>query len=164
MHTDLTEHKEISLNNFVGFLLDERINMSCQEYILAIRSKLKTPKILYLRKFKDRLINSFNDTILGLHPANMDTQTACCSYIINYINKSNRGVSQLMREAMDEINGGDFSINTNYNTLEISSLMQHKFLHVKQHIMFSVCTCRKLVMRKFMLTAQPTFEYVAKYQ
>jgi len=31
---------------------------------------------------------------------------ACCSYIINYINKSNRGVSQLLREAMTEISHG----------------------------------------------------------
>jgi len=35
---------------------------------------------------------------------------ACCSYITNYINKSNRGVLQLLREAMTEISHGSVSV------------------------------------------------------
>jgi len=42
---------------------------------------------------------------------------ACCSYIINYINKSNRGVSQLLREAMTEISHGSVSVKRNLQHL-----------------------------------------------
>jgi len=48
------------------------------------------------RQFSDRLLNAYNRNILGLHRENIDIQFildayACCSYIINYINKSKRG-------------------------------------------------------------------------
>lgn len=61
------------------------------------------------------MINAFNPTILALHRANMDIQFildayACCSYIINYINKSNRGVSRILREAAEEIQGGNYTL------------------------------------------------------
>lgn len=36
-------------------------------------------------------------------------QQPCCSYIINYINKSNRGVSKLLREAMEGVKGGNLT-------------------------------------------------------
>jgi len=52
--------------------------------------------------------------------ANMDIQlnfnpVACCSYIINYtsINKSQRDVSKIMREAANDIRRGNSSICQN---------------------------------------------------
>jgi len=41
---------------------------------------------------------------------------ACCSYTINYINKSNRGVSQLLQEAMTEISHGSVSVKRKLHT------------------------------------------------
>uniref|UniRef100_A0A0K8UM16 Uncharacterized protein n=1 Tax=Bactrocera latifrons TaxID=174628 RepID=A0A0K8UM16_BACLA len=78
-------------------------------------SGLTLPHIFLKRNFSDRLLNAYNKNILNLHRANMDIQfildaNACCSYIINYIKKSNRGVSTLLRQAMEEINDGNFSI------------------------------------------------------
>ena len=61
------------------------------------------------------MVNAFNANILELHRANMDIQFildpyACCGYINKYINKSNRGVSRLLRQAIDEVNAGNFTI------------------------------------------------------
>ncbi|KAI8126960.1 hypothetical protein CVS40_3158 [Lucilia cuprina] len=58
---------------------------------------------------------AFNPNILAMHKANMDIQFildayACVSYIVNYINKSHRGVSRLLNEAMDEIRSGNFTV------------------------------------------------------
>ena len=61
------------------------------------------------------MVNAFNANILELHRANMDIQFildpyACCAYINNYINKSNSVVSRLLRQAMDEVNAGNITI------------------------------------------------------
>lgn len=55
-----------------------------------------------------RFMNAHNPFILELHRANIDIQYildayACCSYRINYINKSNKGISKLLIEALLEI-------------------------------------------------------------
>jgi len=88
----------------------------------TIRSSLKKPQVLLRRQFSDRLLNAYSRNIFGLHRANMDIQFildayACCSYIINYINKSNRGVSQLLREAMTEISHGCVSVKRKFQHL-----------------------------------------------
>ncbi|XP_075158165.1 uncharacterized protein LOC142231442 [Haematobia irritans] len=111
MSADQLEH----LNVFKNFLSHENICLSYNEYILSLRSALKKPKIMLIRRFEDRMVNAYNPTILGLHRANMDIQYildpyACCSYIINYINKSNRGVSRILRDAVEEIKFGNHSI------------------------------------------------------
>jgi len=100
-------------NNFEYFL--SHLEISYEEYKFAIRSSLKKPQVFLRRQFSDRFLNAYNRNILGLHRANMDIQFildayACCSYIINYINKSNRGVSQLLREAMTETSHGSVSV------------------------------------------------------
>jgi len=68
-----------------------------------------------MKKGRDGTLNAYNRNILGLHRANMDIQFildayACCSYIINYINKSKRGESQLLQEAMTEISHRSVSV------------------------------------------------------
>jgi len=102
-------------NNFEYFLIN--LEISYERYKFAIWSSLKKQQLFLRRQFSDRLLNAFNRNILGLHRANMDIQFildayACCSYIINYVNKSNRGVSQLLREAITEISHGSVSVKT----------------------------------------------------
>jgi len=99
----VSEEESAMFNNFEYFL--SHLEISYEEYKFAIRSSLKKPQVFLRRQFSNRLLNAYNRNILGLHRANMDIRFildayACCSYIINYINKSNRGVSQLVREAM----------------------------------------------------------------
>ncbi|XP_037811885.1 uncharacterized protein LOC119603786 [Lucilia sericata] len=115
LNAKLTCLEEEELNSLERFLSDERINISHEDYILALRSSLKQPKIFLKRSFKDRHINAFNSKILSMQRANMDIQFvmdayACVSYIVNYINKSNRGVSRILQEVMEEIRAGNLSI------------------------------------------------------
>ncbi|XP_058983672.1 uncharacterized protein LOC131804637 [Musca domestica] len=115
LNAKLTDIECERLNNFDQFLADPRINMDKDEYLAAIRSSLRKPKIFLKRSFKDRSINAFNSRILKMHKANMDIQFvldayACVSYIVNYINKSNRGVSRLLQETMNEIREGNYSV------------------------------------------------------
>ena len=60
------------------------------------------------------MVNGYNVKILRLHRANMDLQFildpyACVAYIINYINKSNRGLSKLLREVVEDARRGNVS-------------------------------------------------------
>ncbi|KAI8116853.1 ATP-dependent DNA helicase PIF1 [Lucilia cuprina] len=115
LNRNLSAEEVSNLNDFEYFLGNENINMSYESYKLSLRSSLKKPKIFLRRKFQDKMLNAYNSTILKLHRANMDIQFildayACCSYIVNYINKSNRGVSRILRDAIDEIRGGNCTI------------------------------------------------------
>ena len=115
-----------NLNDFEHFLSDSRINMSFDNYLLALRSSLTKPKIFLKRKLQERFINAYNSLILELHRANMDIQYildayASCSYIINYISKSNRGISRLLNEAISEVNG-------NYTVKQKLKHIGHKFI------------------------------------
>lgn len=132
------------------------ISTTYENYKLALRSSLKKPQIFLRRKFSDRLLNAYNSDILRLHRANMDIQFildayACCSYIINYINKSNRGVSQLLRQAMDEINDGNFTIKQNYSTLAINLLTDRRCPPKKRLIIFWASIFQKPAKEKFLL-------------
>lgn len=104
------------------------------EYIEAIRSQLKSNKIFVKRHPKDCRINQYSAKILQLMKSNMDIQFvldpyACIGYIVDYINKSNRGLSRMLRTWLDEFRKGDSGLrkqlqglaNVFYNGTEISS-------------------------------------------
>ncbi|XP_065370889.1 uncharacterized protein LOC135963037 [Calliphora vicina] len=115
LNGNLSDDEANRFESFESFLADERVNLTYEEYIFALRSSLKKPRVFLKRSFNDRCINAFNPKILSMQRANMDIQFvldayACVSYIVNYINKSNRGVSRLLQEAMNEIQTGNFSI------------------------------------------------------
>ena len=78
---------------------------------MAIRSSLKKNTILIRRKPSDIRFNGYNPKILELFGSNMDIQFildpyGCVHYIVNYISKSYRGVSKLMRDAIEETRKG----------------------------------------------------------
>jgi PIF1-like helicase/Helitron helicase-like domain at N-terminus/Herpesvirus tegument protein, N-terminal conserved region len=105
-----TEHKCDTLEMFL-----EEIGMTHEDYILTLRANLAQPRVFLKRTPKDGMINAFNAKTLALHRANMDIQFvldafACCSYIINYINKSSRGISRLLNAAVQEVRDGNLTI------------------------------------------------------
>lgn len=101
------------IKSFKDFL--EMCNVTYADYILAIRSTLKRPKVILRRSPKDIYINSFSKKILELHRANMDIQYildpfACAVYIVDYINKADKGMSRLLRAAVEEAKKGKSSV------------------------------------------------------
>ena len=94
------------------------------DYIQCIQSSLKRDTVFLKRNSEEIFINAYNNDILNLHRANMDLQFildpyACIAYMINYINKSNRGMSELLRDAINEINDGNISLRKKFHKIGI---------------------------------------------
>ena len=106
--------KEIDLGNDPS--LHE--NMSLEEFCLAIKPKLtveeymkyikiteKGTVLMLKRDVKDRNVNNYNPEMLYAWNANMDIQLALdpfavITYIVNYMNKDETGMTKFMAEAL----------------------------------------------------------------
>ena len=112
-----------------------RLKLTLDEYILAIRSSLKSTMIFLKRTPSEIRVNAYNPALIKAWRANMDIQFvtnvyACAVYIASYVTKSQRGMSELLRKAADEavLNDGN-SIrqqlravgNKSLNAVEISA-------------------------------------------
>ncbi|CAF3286262.1 unnamed protein product [Rotaria sp. Silwood2] len=91
------------------------INMNEKEYIKMIRADLKKAKVFLKRAPNEIRINAYNPQIMSLHRANMDIQFildpyACLKYCVEYINKSENGMSKLLREALNELKKGNNTV------------------------------------------------------
>lgn len=99
--------------SFQDFLSELQINMDC--YFRAVRSSLKQEKVFLKRNPNEVRINSYNDILLKSWQANMDIQFildayACATYIVSYISKGQRGMSNLLRHACEEARQNDSDI------------------------------------------------------
>ena len=86
-----------------------------QKYLLAIRSSLQAPTIFLERKPNELRVNNYNAACLSAWRANMDIQFvldvyACAMYIVSYISKAQKGMSDLLRTACEEARRGNSSI------------------------------------------------------
>ena len=109
----------------------KKCNLDSHAYIKCIRSGLKRPKVMVKRKVHQCMINLFNPELLTLHHGNMDIQYildaySCANYVVNYLNKSNRGLSRILRDALSEIRKGNYSIK------EKMQLLGNKFLNASE--------------------------------
>ena len=103
---DRNDTNDLDFGDFLN-----KLNLTEEEYLVAIRFTLDRPKIFLQRKPTEMRINSYNNNILSLHRANMDLQFildpySCVQYVLNYINKSNRGMSALLRSIVEDSKAG----------------------------------------------------------
>ena len=126
---DMKDGEDITFDQlFINLKLTE------QNYLLAIRSSLKTPTIFLKRKPNELRINDYNAACLSAWRANMDIQFvldvyACAVYIVSYISKAQKGMSELLRTACEEARRGNSNIkqqvrdigNRFLNNVEISA-------------------------------------------
>jgi ATP-dependent exoDNAse (exonuclease V) alpha subunit len=116
------------MSNALGFEVD--VNF----YVLATRKTIKRPKIFLKRAPRDCRSNAYNKKILLLMRSNMDIQFvldayACVGYIVDYINKSSRGLSRLLRLCIEDCRKGNKTIQQQmkaccdilYNSREVSA-------------------------------------------
>ncbi|CAC5420341.1 unnamed protein product [Mytilus coruscus] len=116
---------EISFEEFL-----KELNLTDLEYCNAIRSSLKRAKLFLKRHLSEIRINSYNSIMLKCWQANIDVQFvldpySCASYIVSYISKGQRGMSNLMYEA---------SLEAKENNMDLTSIrhISNKFLtHVE---------------------------------
>lgn len=126
---DMKEGEEIT---FDQLLLN--LNVSEETYLLAIRSSLNSPTIFLKRQPNELRVNNYNSSCLSAWRANMDIQFvldvyACAMYIVSYISKAQKGISEILRVACNEARKGNASIkqqvrdigNKFLNNVEISA-------------------------------------------
>ena len=126
---DLKEGEDISFDQLLT-----NLDVSEQNYILAIRSSISTPTIFLKRNPSELRVNNYNPACLKAWRANMDIQFvldvyACAMYIVSYISKAQKGMSELLRRACAEAREGNASIkqqvrdigNKFLNSVEISA-------------------------------------------
>src|SRR5258708_35572454 len=106
--------------NFDEFLA--HIGYSEEEYLLRLRSSIKSTKVFLMRETNAINLNAYNKEILNLHKANMDLQFivspyACVNYIINYVNKSERGMSTLLRKVIDECKSSNLNLKEKFRKI-----------------------------------------------
>jgi hypothetical protein len=119
----------------------ENVNLNEAEYIKMIRAELRKAKVFLKRAPNEIKINAYNPMIMSLHKANMDIQFildayACSMYCVDYISKSENGMSKLLREALNELKKGNHTVrerlrvvaNKFLNSSEISA--QHAVYHI----------------------------------
>ena len=92
-----------------------KLGIDHDTYIYAIQSTLHTSKVFLQRTIEETRINSYSRPLLKCWEANMDIQYildpyACVSYIVSYISKGQRGLSNLLYEACREAKAKDSDI------------------------------------------------------
>ena len=93
---DLKEGEDISFNQ-----LPLNLKILEENYLLAISSSLYTATVFLKRNPNELRINNYNPACLTAWRANMDIQFvldvyACAVYIVNYISKGQKGMSELL--------------------------------------------------------------------
>ena len=106
---DMKEGEDIT---FDQLLLN--LKLTEKDYLLAVPSSLKTPTIFLKRKPNELRIYNYNAACLSAWHANMDIQFvldvyACAMYIVSYISKAQKGMSELLRKACEEARKGNSS-------------------------------------------------------
>jgi hypothetical protein len=126
---DMKEGEDITFDQLLV-----KLKLTEQNYLLAIQSSLKQATIFLKRKPNELRINNYNAACLSVWRANMDIQFvldvyACAMYIVSYISKAQKGMSELLRTACEEARRGNSSIkqqvrdigNKFLNNVEISA-------------------------------------------
>ena len=115
-------------DNFDHFYAHNNI-VSDEQYYDIIRAGIKRPKLFYKRTPAQKWHNPFNPFVFHLLKSNMDFQIiqdeyACATYVVEYVNKHNRGISNLQRQIiqiMDE--------NPEFDNVDITKKMSVDQLH-----------------------------------
>ena len=91
------------------------IDLSEDDYIKAVRMSIHRPKIFLKRKPTEVLVNAYMKHFLGVWKANHDVQFVldpyqCVCYICDYMTKSQKGMSELLRIACEEAQAGNMHV------------------------------------------------------
>ena len=111
IHLDeMMEGEDISFDQLLSDL-----DVTEENYLLAVRSSINAPTVFLTRSPNELRVNNYNPACLQAWRANMDIQYvldvyACAVYIVDYISKAQKGMSELLQEACTEARKGNSSI------------------------------------------------------
>ena len=88
------------------------LNLTVEMYMEHISITQKGKTIILKRDFKERFVNNYNIEMIKAWDANMDIQLALdtyavISYIVNYVNKDESGLTTFMKEALTKVPTND---------------------------------------------------------
>lgn len=117
---NLLESSSETIGSFNDML--STLNCSLDDYLLAAQLQLICRKVFYKREPNACRINCYSPKILCLLRANMDIQFvvdayACIGYIVDYINKASKGLSRLLRLAVEDVKRGNHTIKEKLSKL-----------------------------------------------
>lgn len=118
----------IDYTDFDDFYYRNNID-SDQHYYNIIRAGIDRPKLLYKRSPSEKWHNPFNPFVFHHLMSNMNFQIiqdeyACAAYIVEYVNKSNKGISHLQQKIIEVMNE-----NPEFDIVEITSKMNIDIPH-----------------------------------
>ena len=98
----ISSGSDMSFDNYL-----KEIGLTEDEYLAALRTSIKDVKVFHQRNPDSVRVNAYNPNILEAWQANCDLQFvtspyACGLYIVGYISKGQRGMSDLLRHACEE--------------------------------------------------------------
>ena len=130
-------HKQTPALSFDEVL--EKLGCSESDYLLAVRSQLQRPKVYLRRALNAILLNGHSIELAQLLNANSDMQFvldaySCIVYIVDYVSKSERSISLLIREAADRVRAGNLSLVEQLR--EISNVFINKSETSAQEVAF----------------------------
>ncbi|KAG5672958.1 hypothetical protein PVAND_003045 [Polypedilum vanderplanki] len=110
---DTLESNAANIRTFDELL--EILDCTFDDYILAARSTLKMRKLFVKREPKNCRINAYNKKLLIAMRSNMDIQFvldiySCVSYVVDYVNKADKGLSRLMRQCVEDHKRGNSNV------------------------------------------------------
>jgi hypothetical protein len=93
-------------SSFFDFLTS--LGLSWSDYLLAVRSTVQKPVILYKRDLDAIRRNPYNPRLLNLQNSNTDAQFVldpyfAANYISSYMMKTNLALSMLMKDACNSV-------------------------------------------------------------
>ena len=99
-----------------------KLHMTEEKYILAVRCSLKQTQVFLKRSNQEIAINCYNKDMLNLFESNMDLQFileeyGLASYIINYVSKTDAGLSKLLRDASSDVKDGNTTIKDKFRNI-----------------------------------------------
>ena len=102
---DLDEN--MTLDDFV-----EKLKVTKEQYMDHISITEKGRTIIMKRRVKERFVNNYNKEMITAWNANMDIQLtldpfAVISYIVNYVNKDESGLTKFMKDALTQVSSSD---------------------------------------------------------
>lgn len=118
----------VSYKSLKHFFEENKIG-TYQNYLNIVRSYIKKPTIILKRDITQCFVNPFNSWLLANLNSNMDIQfivneMSCAAYIVDYVNKSDRGIGSLRRKLYDL-----YEKNPEKSEIELIKMVAKSFLN-----------------------------------
>lgn len=100
-----SKHEITDYNNIDDFYQENDIT-SDEHYYRILTAGINRPRVFLKRELSDKWHNPFNPFIFNILKSNMDMQFildeySCATYVVDCINKTNRGISNLQRKILE---------------------------------------------------------------